>query len=101
MSREYRGKRIVIYPSYIDSSLPRRLGRRVPREAGVPRPSIREIAEAAEELGLNPVVEEDARHPRTWFTHRGRVIVDKVAPKQRVLRMIAERILERRRRRGR
>lgn len=99
MSREYKGKRVVIYPSYLDASLPRRLGRRLPREEAVPRPSLREIAWAAEQLGLDPMVEEDARHPRTWFTHRGRVIVVKTGPKQRILREIARIIREHRRRR--
>lgn len=99
MSREYRGKRIVIYTSYLDSTLPRRLGRRVPREEGVPRPTVREIAWAAQQLGLDPIVEEDARHPRTWFTHRGRVIVLKKGSKQALLREIARLLREHRRRR--
>jgi len=99
MSRDYKGKRIVVYTSYLDSDLPRRLGRRLRREEAVPKPSIREIYEAAESLGLNPVLEEEARHPSTWFTHRGRVIVDKAGSKQETLRLIASRIREARRRR--
>ncbi len=99
MSRDYRGRRIVIYPSYLDSTLPRRLGRRVPREEAVPRPTLKEIAWAAEQLGLDPILEEDARHPRTWFTHKGRVIVEKKGPKQKILREIARLIREYRRRR--
>jgi len=99
MSREYRGKRVVIYTSYLDADLPRRLGRRLSREEAVPKPTLREVLEAAESLGLNPVAEEDSRHPRTWFTHRGRVVVDKVGSKQETLRLIASRIREARRRR--
>ncbi len=99
MSREYRGKRVVVYTSYLDSNLPRRLGRRISREEAVPNPRIEELYEAALELGLNPEIEKEARHPRTWFTHRGRIIVDKVASKQELLRLIASKVREKRRKR--
>ncbi len=88
---------MVIYPAYLDSTLSWREGRRVPRSLAVRNPSVEEIVKAAEELGLNPVVEE-ARYPRLWWRYRYRVVVDKVASKQEVLRMIARKIIEYRRR---
>ncbi len=98
MSREYRGKRIVVYPAYIDADLPRSRGRRVPRRLAVPHPRIEEIVEAAEKLGLNPLV-EDARYPRVWWLYDKRVVVDKRGAKTEVLRMIASMIKKRRSRR--
>lgn len=97
MSREYKGERIVVYPSYIDKRLTRRLGRRVPREEAVDNPRLEEIYEAASDLGLDPLIEEDKAYPRTWYSRRGRVIVRKTDSKSRVLRSIAKRIKERRR----
>ncbi len=88
MSRDYRGKKIVIYPEYIDSRLSRGEGRRIPFKLAVHNPSVHEIAEIAEKLGLNPVVEESS-YPRRWWEHRGRVIVDKKGSKLETLKMIA------------
>ncbi len=93
MSRDYRGKKIVIYPAYIDSTLSRKEGRRVPRELAVPNPRVEEIVEACEKLGLNPSVEE-ARYPRVWWKFNYRVIVDKKMCKQKVLKEIAYKIRE-------
>ncbi len=93
-----RKDKYVVWPAYLDASLPRRLGRRVPLELAVRSPSLREIAEAAEALGLNPEVDEEARYPRLWWSkpHRGRVLVDKRGSKEEVLRAIAAEVKKRR-----
>ncbi|WP_440059874.1 signal recognition particle protein Srp19 [Thermogladius sp. 4427co] len=91
MSRDFIKEKIVIYPIYIDCSYTRRLGRRLPRNLCVSNPTIEEITEAAKKLGLNPEVEPGKRYPRMW-RRMGRVIVDKKAPKTKILRMIAQEI---------
>ncbi|AEM39836.1 Ribonucleoprotein complex SRP, Srp19 component [Pyrolobus fumarii 1A] len=91
MSREYRGKRVVVWPSYIDASKSRGQGRKIPRKDAVPRPRVEEIVEAAERLGLNPEVEE-ARYPRAWWEDRQRVVVDKLGSKLETLKAIAREI---------
>jgi signal recognition particle subunit SRP19 len=91
MSREYRGKRIVVWPIYIDSTASRGEGRKIPLSSAVRKPRVEEIVEAAERLGLHPEV-EDARYPRQWWEQRKRVIVDKVGSKLKTLKMIAEEI---------
>ena len=99
LSREYRGKRVVVWPAYLDASLSRGEGRKLPRREAVRRPRIEEIVEAAERLGLNPVVEE-AEYPRRWWEQRRRVVVDKMGSKLETLRAIAaeiRRLRERRR----
>jgi len=93
LSRDYRGRKIVIYPAYLDSSLSRKEGRRIPRSIAVHNPRPEEIIRAAEELGLNPII-EDSRYPRLWWRYRVRIVVDKVGSKQKILRMIARKILE-------
>ncbi|WP_062661928.1 signal recognition particle subunit SRP19/SEC65 family protein [Aeropyrum camini] len=59
------GKRIILWPAYFDSTLPRRLGRRVPRDMGVPSPRPEDVAEAARRAGFEAVVEESS-YPRLW-----------------------------------
>lgn len=73
-SRRYRGERIVVWPSYIDSNTTRGGGRRIPRDRAVPRPRVEEIVKAAEHLGLEPVVEDKA-YPKDWMRERKRVVV--------------------------
>lgn len=101
MSREYRGERIVLYPAYLDKRLPRRLGRRVSQDLAVLSPRLEEIAAAAEELGLDPIVETDKAYPRIWFRSKGRVIVLRRYRKQETLRLIASKIIELRKRKKR
>ncbi len=93
MSRDYRDKKVVIWPAYIDSTISRKDGRRIPREQAVSNPTIEEIVNVADELGLNPIVEE-APYPRLWWKYKARVVVDKKYPKQKLLRIIASKIRE-------
>jgi signal recognition particle subunit SRP19 len=95
LSRDYKGKKIIVYPQYIDSTKSRSEGRRIPHEEAVAKPRIEEIVKAAEELGLNPILEE-ASYPREWWVS-GRVVVDKRGSKIKTLRMIARKIRELRR----
>ncbi len=88
MSREYRGRRVVVWPAYIDATLSRGEGRKVPIRDAVRKPRVDEIVEAAKRLGLNPEV-EDAKHPRRWWEQRQRVIVDKLGSKLETLRAVA------------
>ncbi len=102
MSREYRGRRVVLWPVNIDASASRGEGRKIPLRYAVRRPRVEEIVEAARRLGLNPVV-EDARYPRAWWRERQRIVVDKRGSKLETLKLIAEevkRIREERKRRG-
>ncbi len=88
MSREYRGKRIVVWPAYIDASLSRGEGRKLPLRDAVRRPRVEEVVEAAERLGLHPEVEESP-YPRRWWDQKRRVVVDKAGSKLETLRAIA------------
>ena len=94
MSREYKGRKIVVYPQYIDSTKTRSEGRRIPRNLAIPHPRMDEIIKAADLLNLNPIVEEDKRYPRNWWEHSGRIIVDKRRSKINTLKLLAKKIRE-------
>lgn len=91
LSKEYRGKRIALWPINIDASASRGEGRKIPIRYAVRKPRVEEVVEAAKRLGLNPQVEE-ARYPRKWWEQKHRIIVNKVESKLKTLIAIAEEI---------
>ncbi len=91
MSKEYRGKRVVLWPANIDSTASRSEGRKIPLRDAVRKPRADEIVEAAQRLGLNPVIEK-ARYPRKWWEQTTRIVVDKAGSKLETLKMIAREI---------
>ncbi|MFB6124163.1 MAG: signal recognition particle subunit SRP19 [Haloferacaceae archaeon] len=64
----------VIWPAYIDASLTRAEGRRVPEADAVEDPTVDEIAEAVRQVGYDAVIERDITYPRE-YEPRGRVLV--------------------------
>jgi signal recognition particle subunit SRP19 len=84
--------KIIIWPANIDSQKSRSDGRKISEKDAVPSPTLEEIEEAAERLGLNPVVEKDKAYPKEWWEVSGRVIADKKKPKSILLKEIAAEI---------
>ena len=79
--------KVVIWLEYFNAQS-RGRGRRVPKLA---RPiTLEELVKAAKELGLNPM-HLNKRYPRT--RKDGAILVDKVASKQRIIKMIYEVLL--------
>jgi signal recognition particle subunit SRP19 len=93
MLMKERGK-LVIWPAYIDKTKSRRDGRIVSRKTSVESPTINEINQAAQKLGLNPEVEADKAYPRSWWEIKGRVLIDNTAPKTHLSRRICAAIKE-------
>jgi len=91
MSRDYQGERVVVYPNYIDSKKSRKMGRKISFADAVPNPKIEEIVKAAENLGLDPRV-EDSKYPREWWSGDKRIVVLKRGSKLNTLRLIAKEI---------
>ncbi|WP_457555782.1 signal recognition particle protein Srp19 [Candidatus Pyrohabitans sp.] len=85
-------ERMVVWPANIDARKSRADGRKVSGRYAVPSPTLKEIARAAEQLGLNPRVERDKAYPREWWEVSGRVVVDKAKPRSVILREIAAEI---------
>ncbi|MDH5806338.1 MAG: signal recognition particle subunit SRP19/SEC65 family protein [Candidatus Methanomethylicaceae archaeon] len=86
MEKEY----IVIWPSYINSSLSRNEGRKVSKKIAVESPSIEEILNACKELGLDVLIEKNKAFPRTPWDKSGRVLVKKSDKKLKLLIKICE-----------
>lgn len=91
--RERKGSRVLVWATYIDSSVPRSRGRRLNLNECVWKPKLEELVKAAEELGLNPIILEK-RYPRNWLDDRRALEVDKVGSKRSVLRAIAAKVRE-------
>ena len=87
-----RDEKIVLWPRYFDADRTRAEGRRVPKTQAVNNPRAGHIKEAAETLGLEPVLEREAAHPREWWIREGRVLVDRKWSKEETIRKIAGRL---------
>ncbi len=68
-------KPVVVWPQYLDSGLPRRLGRKLPKNHSVAKPTLDELINACKELKLECVADKEAKYPRTWYLGSGRVLV--------------------------
>jgi signal recognition particle subunit SRP19 len=88
-------KRFILWPSYFDSSLSKKGGRRVQKSIGVETPTVDEIASAAKKLGLDPEVDRSKVFPSTPWV-KGRIFVSRKYSKQETIRRIG-RILKGRR----
>lgn len=84
---------LTVYPSYLDCSVSRSKGRRVPKSLCVPNVTVDEIKKACEALGLSFVVEAEKKYPRDW-KRSGRVLVEKKWGKAQLLRQIAGTVLK-------
>lgn len=87
---------VVIWPLYFDKRRSRSDGRRVSESFSVNRPTIQEIVLAIKELGLEYIVEEDKKHPSTWFESSGRILVKKVRPKSEIIKIIGRQLVKNR-----
>ncbi len=100
-----RKKGIIIWTVFFDSSRSRNLGRKVPRSLAVRYPTVEELEEAIRELGFEYEVEKDKKYPKTWYldTCQGYVRIykkpDMNVTRTKLLKMIAQKLKEIRRRR--
>jgi signal recognition particle subunit SRP19 len=67
----------------------RKEGRRVPKSKAVKSPDASKIFDAANKLGLNPIIEQ-ATYPKQPWIKTGVIIVDKVGSKTKIIRDISE-----------
>lgn len=67
---------IIIWPQYLDSTIPRRLGRKLSKNYLVSKPTLDELIAACKELKIECEVDRDAKYSRTWYLgSSGRIIV--------------------------
>ncbi|UXD21465.1 signal recognition particle [Ignicoccus pacificus DSM 13166] len=96
-TRKLKGKYFVIWPQYLDSTLSRRLGRRVPKELSVPHPTQKELIEIAKSLGRD-VIPLEKLYPREWWYSEGGVAIEKLEneTKTQLLLKVAQELVKRR-----
>ncbi|MEM0020664.1 MAG: signal recognition particle subunit SRP19/SEC65 family protein [Fervidicoccaceae archaeon] len=87
-SRKFIGKKVIIYPSNLDSSQSKGKGRKISISNAVSKPSVKEIIMAAERLGLEPILEQK-KYPRKWWEETERVVVNKAGSKRDILKRIS------------
>jgi len=80
---------IIIWPQYLDSTLPRRLGRRVPKHSSVPKPLLEELITVCEGLNLRCKAEPEKKYSRAWYLGGGRVIIYTNERKSVILKLLA------------
>ena len=68
--------KMIIWTRYFDSKLSRSEGRRVPKEASIPNPSLDAIIWAARDVGLSKMKRDtEASHPSRPHNNEGRLIL--------------------------
>ena len=82
----------VVWPVYFDKSVSKLGGRKVSKKHAIEKPSIENIAKAAKSLGFHPVLEKNCAHPSKHWKKEGRVLIDKIGSKSKMLVQIANRM---------
>lgn len=77
----------------MDRTKTRSQGRRISKKESVDDPKREEILRACSELGLNPELVQKS-YPRCWWELNWAVMLDKLQPKQQLLKRIAQRIAQ-------
>ncbi len=92
--------KFIVWPSEIDARLPRKYGRVIRRDLAVEKPSIHEIIEAAESIGMKVVeIEDEKMNPRLsaleeGYRLRGMARIESPHGKTKSLRLISQKIRE-------
>lgn len=83
--------KLVIWPIYFDAARSRGEGRMVSNQDAVNEPNLDMIITASLKSGLQPEIEREKKHPKTWHQEEasGRILVAKKGPKSAVLKRIA------------
>lgn len=90
--------KILIWLSYFESRLPRRLGRKVPKRIAITKPTINEVLQVCQELNLECEADPIKKYPRTWHIQdlQGVIYVKTKIRKPILIKKIAMKILKNR-----
>ncbi len=84
---------MIIYPSNIDSSLSKGMGRKISKKQAVPDPKLKEIFKALNVLGEGDVqLESEACYPRNPLAQEGRVVLDRKSGKSSLMKRVAKEV---------
>ena len=85
--------KIIIWPTYFDSTKTRSDGRRVSRNLAIASPKIIEVKEAAEKLGLAHELVADVGYSKTPWLKTGMILVKKKGSKGQIILLIAKQLM--------
>lgn len=86
-------KKTILWPVYFDSSKTRKEGRKVPKNVAVLNPSLAELQQVAEHLGLKPEGDGNAAHPAIPWQKTGRIWIENKETKMQILMKTAKEIV--------
>ena len=85
---------IVIWLDYFNKTLSRQKGRRLAKNRCIFDPSLNELIESANDVGLKPISTDDqVRFPRRPFVRSGYIVLEKKMPKTKILNKIADKMV--------
>ncbi len=88
---------VVVWLDYFNKTLPKKMGRRVPKEKCVFDPSLKELADAATAAGFKIKEENDkVRFPKRPFVRSGYIILPKGISKTKAMAKISEKLVAKR-----
>lgn len=67
----------IIWSVYFHRKISRKRGRRLPINKAIQKPTLNELKDAAEKLGLEIIDIKKARYPACWWIESGYIIVKK------------------------
>jgi|DewCreStandDraft_3_1066083.scaffolds.fasta_scaffold01736_4 signal recognition particle subunit SRP19 len=82
-------KRIIVWQSYLDPSISRKYGRRVPKSLLPSRVTVEDILKACREIGIECEI-MDKKYPRTWHLGHKAVEVNYEGSKSKLLKELAK-----------
>jgi signal recognition particle subunit SRP19 len=80
---------MILWPVYFDSVYSRNQGRRVSKNLSVRGVKVDEVFRAANDLGLNPILESGACYPKNPGLQSGLVRIDQIEIKTGILKELA------------
>lgn len=86
--------KIIIWPAYFDATKTRKDGRRIPKSLAVPSPRIVEIQDAAQKLGMEHELVENAGYSKTPWVKAGMLLVKKNEAKDKTIERIARQLVK-------
>ena len=88
---------IVVWLDYFNKTLPRKKGRRLPKEKCVFDPSLKELIDATKAAGLEPTETEDqVRFPKRPYVRSGYIVLEKKSTKTSIMNKISEKLVSKR-----
>jgi signal recognition particle subunit SRP19 len=84
-----KSSELILWPNYFDGTKSWNEGRRIGRNLAIERPTVDELARAAEMSGIPYKIDKSAAYPNAWWEKSGRLFVSRVMPKKKLLVSIA------------